>query len=117
MMAVLHKGGTMHRKVLLIMVVSTILLFAASAEKTCIWEGWWHNDSSGNIHFQSTSSGQTTATYDGYGKYPAGIFEGSIMDNGDGKPCVFKGTWQETERLSPISQGNEMFPESGRVLS
>ena len=84
----------MHKKVLLIMVVSIMLFFAVSAENTCVWEGWWHADTWGNIHFQSTPS-ETTATFDGYGKFGAGNFEGSIMNDGEGLPCVFKGTWTE----------------------
>ncbi|MCX6674221.1 MAG: hypothetical protein NTY37_10640 [Methanothrix sp.] len=90
----------MYKKVLLIMVVSTMLFIAASAENTCVWEGWWHNDYYGNIHFQSTPSGQSTATFDGYGKYPAGTFEGSTMDNGEYKNCAFKGTWTDTKSNS-----------------
>jgi len=74
-----------------------MLFFAASAEKnTCVWNGWWHADVWGNIHFQPTPSG-TTATFDGYDKFGAGNFEGSVMNNGGGEPCVFKGTWTETE--------------------
>jgi hypothetical protein len=83
----------MHKKVLLIMFVSTMLFFAASAENTCDWNGWWHADVWGNIHFQSTPSGQSTATFDGYDKFGSGDFKGSIMDHAEGNNCLFKGTW------------------------
>ena len=79
----------MHKKVLLIMFVSTILFFAASAEEnTCVWNGWWHADVWGNIHFQSTE-----ATYDGYDQFGSGDLKGSIMDNAEGNNCLFRGTW------------------------
>jgi hypothetical protein len=103
----------MHKKILLIMIASTMLFFTASAEQTCVWVGWWHSDVWGNFEFYKTPSGTTEATFDGYDKYPAGIIEGSLYPNKNGLPCIFKGTWKETKRLSAI--GGDTESNSGEI--